>query len=121
MDEKILSLTYQLKTALENDERIALLNKLEQKMSSNEEVMALSYRKDMALDRYNEMCKFFKDDSEEVIKARKLLAEAKKELESHPLVREYLSAYQKVRVLYEHINETLFSYLNKNMCPNEVK
>ena len=85
MDEKILSLTYQLKTALENDERVVLLNKLEQKMSSNEEVMALSYRKDMALDRYNEMCKFFKDDSGEVIKARKLLAEAKKELESHPL------------------------------------
>ena len=121
MDEKILSLSYQLKTALENDERVVLLNKLEQKMSSNEEVMALSYRKDMALDRYNEMCKFFKDDSEEVIKARKLLAEAKKELESHPLVREYLSAYQQVRLLYEHINETLFSYLNKNMCPNEVK
>ena len=121
MDEKILKLTYQLKTALENDERIILLNDLENKMNSNEEVMALSYRKDLALDRYNEMCKYFKDDSEEVIKARQLLAEAKKELESHPLVREYLSAYQQVRLLYEHVNETLFSYLNKNMCPNEVK
>ena len=121
MDEKILTLTYQLKTALDNDERIVLLNKLEKEMNSNEEVMALSYRKDMALDRYNEMCKYFKDDSEEVIKARRLLAEAKKELESHPLVRDYLSIYQQVRLLYEHINETLFSYLNKNMCPSEGK
>ena len=121
MDEKVLSLTYQLKSALDNDPRVILLNKLEQEMNNNEEVMALSYRKDMALDRYNEMVKYFKDDSEEVVKARRLLAEAKKELESHPLVREYLSAYQQVRLLYEHINETLFSYLNKNMCPSEVK
>ena len=121
MDEKILSLTYQLKTALDNDPRIVLLNKLENDMNNNEEVMALSYHKDMALDRYNEMVKYFKDDSEEVINARRLLADAKKELESHPLVREYLSAYQQVRMLYEHINETLFSYLNKNMCPSEVK
>ncbi len=121
MNEKILSLAYQLKNALDNDERIVLLNNLENEMNNNEEVMALSYRKDMALDKYSEMSKYFKDDSEEVIKARKELAAAKKELESHPLVREYLSAYQQVRILYEHINETLFSYLNKNMCPSEVK
>ena len=121
MDEKILELTYQLKTALDNDSRIALLNKLEEQMNNNEEVMGLSYRKDVALDKYNEMCKYFKDDSEEVINARKELATAKKELESHPLVREYLAAYQQVRILFEHINETLFSYLNKNMCPSEVK
>ena len=121
MDEKILELAYQLKTALDNDSRIVLLNQLEEQMNNNEEVMGLSYRKDMALDRYNEMVKYFKDDSEEVVKARQLLADAKKELESHPLVREYLSAYQQVRLLYEHINETLFSYLNKNMCPSEVK
>ena len=121
MDEKVLSLTYQLKKALENDPRVVLLNKLEMEINSNEEVMALSYKKDVALDHYNEMLKYFKDDSEEVINARKALAEAKKELESHPLVREYLSAYQQVRLLYEHINETLFFYLNKNMCPSEVK
>lgn len=121
MDEKLLLLTYQLKKSLDNDSRIVSLNRIENEMNSNEEVMALSYRKDMALENYNEMSKYFKDDSEEVNKARKQLSEAKKELESHPLVREYLSAYQQVRILYEHINETLFSYLNKNMCPNEVK
>ena len=121
MDDKILTLTYQLKNALDSDSRILLLNKLEAEMNSNEEVMSLSYKKDMALDHYNEMLKYFKDDSEEVINARKRLAEAKKELESHPLVREYLLAYQQVRLLYEHVNETLFSYLNKNMCPSEVK
>lgn len=120
MDEILFSLTQQLKTALDNDERIVCLNEIEKKMNDSEEVMKLSYKKDMALNRYNELAKYFADDSEELINARRLLSEAKKELESHPLVREYLSAYQKVRLLYEQINETLFSYLNKDMCPSEV-
>ena len=55
MDKKILELTYQLKTALDNDDCVVLLNRLENEMNNNEEVMALSYRKDMALNRYNEM------------------------------------------------------------------
>ncbi len=120
MDEEIINLTYQLKASIENDSRIKKLNDVEKKMNASEEVMSLSYKKDVALDHYNEMVKYFKDDSDEVVNARKNLAEAKKELESHPLVREYLSSYQEVRLLYEHINETLFSYLNKNMCPKEV-
>ena len=121
MNEEILNITYQLKEALNNDERIVNLNKIEKEMNESEEVMSLSYKKDMALDKYNEMLKYFADDSEEVIKARQELAQAKKELESHPLVRSYLKAYQEVRMLYEEINNTLFSYLNKNMCPNEEK
>ena len=119
MDEDILKLTYQLKTALIHDERIIHLNDVENRMNNNEEVMALSYKKDMALEKYNEMNKYFKDDSEEVVKARRLLSEAKKELESHPLVREYLLAFQQVRLLYESINDNLFSYLNKDLCPNK--
>ena len=121
MNAEILNLATQLKEAINNDLRIIALNEVEQRMNNSEEVMSLSYRKDMALDEYNEMCRYFADDSEEVINARKKLAETKKELESHPLVRDYLSKYQQVRLLYEHINETLFSYLNKNMCPKEVK
>ena len=121
MNEELLELTNKLKIAIEKDERIISLNEIEKKMNDNEEVMALSYRKDVSLDEYNEACRHFSDESEPVVKARQKLANAKKELESHPLVREYLSAYQKVRILYEHINETLFSYLNKNLCPNGEK
>ena len=120
MNEEIMNLAYQLKASIENDSRIIRLNEIEKKMNESEEVMSLSYKKDVALNHYNEMMKYFKDDSDEVVHARQELANAKKELESHPLVREYLSAYQEVRLLYEHINETLFSYLNKNMCPKEV-
>lgn len=116
MDEIISKLTYQLKENLIRDERMILLDKLEKEMNECDEVMALAYQKDMALDKYNDMLRLFKDDSEEVITSRRELSDAKKKLEEHPLVRKYLKAYQDVRLLYEHINDTLFSYLNRNMC-----
>ena len=121
MDERISELTYKLKEQLDNDQRIIALNESEKKMKESEEVMALSYRKDVALDHYNEMLKYYSDNSPEVIKARQDLALAKKELESHPLVREYLSNYQQVRILFEQVNESLFSLLNNDMCPKENK
>ena len=121
MNEKISELTYKLKEQLNNDPRIIALNESEKKMKESEDVMALSYRKDVALDHYNEMLKYYSDDSEEVTKARQELALAKKELDSHPLVRDYLSKYQQVRILFEQINQSLFSLLNNDMCPKENK
>ena len=121
MDEKITELTFKLKEQLKNDPRIIALNESEKKMNESEEVMALSYKKDRALDYYNEMLRFFADDSPATIKARQELAEAKKNLESHPLVRDYLAKYQQVRLLFEQINESLFAMLNNDMCPKENK
>ena len=119
MEENTYLQAEQLKENIANDPRVIRLLELEKKMNENEEVMALAYKKDMALDKYNEMLKFFKDDSEEVIKARQELAASKKELEEHELVRDYLKKYQEVRMLYEKINKTLFSYLDNQMCPKE--
>ena len=119
MNEKILQLSESLKKALDNDERISLLNESEKRMNESEEVMSLAYQKDRALDDYNEMLKYFSDDSEEVKSARKELAEAKKTLEEHELVRDYLKKYQQVRMLFERINNTLFAYLNNDLCPEE--
>ena len=90
-------------------------------MNESEEVMALSYRKDCALDYYNQTLKYFSDDSVAATKARQDLAKAKKELDSHPLVRDYLQKYQQVRLLFEQINQSLFSMLNNDMCPKENK
>ena len=117
MNEEILKLSYQLKEALSNDERIIALNEAEKKMSESEEVMALSYQKDVALDKYNEMLKIYPDNSEEVVNARKDLALKKKTLEEHELVRDYLKKYQVVRELYDKINDTLFAYLDNHLCP----
>ena len=58
MTEKIIELSYKLKEAINHDERIIHLNEVEKRMNECEEVMGLSYKKDMALDRYNEMLKY---------------------------------------------------------------
>lgn len=121
MDERITELTFELKEQLKNDPRIIALNESEKAMNESEEVMALSYRKDCALDYYNQTLKYFSDDSVAATKARQDLAKAKKELDSHPLVRDYLQKYQQVRLLFEQINEKLFSLLNNEMCPKENK
>ena len=119
MTEEIYNIAILLRKAIEDDDRVISLNEIEKKMNENEEVMALAYQKDMAVEKYNDLLKYYRDDSEEVNKARQELALRKKELEEHPLVREYLNKYQQVRLLYERINNTLFSYLNNDMCPKK--
>ena len=119
MNETIVKATYALKNDLNNDERIILLNELENKLNSNEEVMALSYAKDVAADKYNEMVRLFKDGSEEASLALKQLSIAKANLDNHPLVREYVKAYQKVRELYNEINGILYSSFNPSLCPHK--
>lgn len=109
MELELLDAIYKLKENLQNDQRIILLNKIEKEMNESEEVMALGYKKDMAEVNYSDLLKIYPDDSGQVVSARKALYEAKKNLESHPLVREYLIRYREVRLLYEQINDTIFS------------
>ena len=118
MDD-IYSKTAKLKELLENDERVILLNKLEKQMDENEEVIALAYKKDMASVKYSEILNHFSEDSKEAKNALKELHLAKKELDSHPVVKQYLAAYKEVRLLYEEINNILFGNFNSNLCPKE--
>ena len=111
----IYSLAYELKDLLNNDERIILLNKLEEKMNNNEEVMALAYQKDLAVTSYNDALNHFRQDSEMVKKAQHELHLKKEALDLHPLVRDYLKAYSEVRDLYYHINDILFDDLSLKM------
>ena len=62
MDD-IYSLSYELKDLLTNDSRIILLNELEKKMNDSEEVMALSYQKDVAVSEYSDALNHFLEDS----------------------------------------------------------
>ena len=111
----IYSLSYELKELLDNDERILTLNELEKKMNASEEVMALAYQKDLAINDYNDALNHFSEDSEEVKKAQHNLHLKKEALDNHPLVRDYLNAYSKVRDLYYELNDILFSKLSLNM------
>ena len=121
MEESIYLTAEKLKSALNNHPSFIALNKAEEKMNSDKEVIKLAYAKDMALNEYNDILRYYSSDSEEAKKYQKKLYEAKKKLEEHPLVREYLRLYQEVRKLYEEINGILFSSLNTSMCPKENK
>ena len=108
MDEKIYNLVRKLKEEIDRDPRFIRLNELEKKMSEDEEVMLLSYKKDMANTKYVDMLKIYKEDDKEVIEARNELIKRKDELDSHPIVKEYLSALNEVRKIIFEMNNIIF-------------
>ena len=112
MMKDIYETAYELKDLLSQDERIKRLNELEQKMNSDNEVIALAYQKDVAVSNYSDILNHFSEDSEEVKKAQRELYEKKLALDTHPLVRQYLDAYKEVRDLYIQMNALLFDGLN---------
>ena len=113
--QDIYSLSYELKELLSQDERVVLLNKLEKEMNNNEEVMALAYQKDLAISNLSDAINHFGENSEEAKKAQHELFLKKEALDNHPLVRDYLKAYQEVRELYFNLNDILFSNLSLKM------
>ena len=104
MAKDIYTLAYELKELLEADQRIKDLNKKEEAMKNSEEVKALVEKKEQAVSLYIDSPK-----------GQKLLHQSKLELDNHPLVRDYLDAYIKVRDLYFEINDILFSGLNTRL------
>ena len=115
MDEKIYSLAFELKELLSHDERITLLDSLEKKLNENEEVMALAYQKDLAINNLSDAINHFGENSKEAKNAQHELFLKKEALDNHPLVRQYLKAYQEVRELYFNLNDILFSNLNLHL------
>lgn len=121
MENEIYQKAMTLKQLLNEDERIIKLQRIEKEMENNEEVMALTYKKDAAASRYSDILKYYSEDSDEAKTALKALHEAKLNLDNHPLVKQYLEAYKEVRELYQSINEILFSNFNANLCPKGDK
>lgn len=121
MDEELIKEAYILKEKLENDERVKLLNQAEKLMEQDEDVMRLSYAFEMAQTNYNDMLRFYDQNSDEVKNAQKKLYEAKKQLDSHTLVIDYLKKYQEVRKMYRQIEESIFAKFNNHKCINEKR
>ena len=121
MNEEIYQKVETLKEMLENDPRIIRLNNVEKRMDESEEVMALAYKKDMAAVKYSDTLNHFKEDSKEAQNALKELHQAKYNLDSHPLVKDYLKAFKEVRELYDEINKILFSSFKVDLCPKEKR
>ena len=120
MVSNIYLLAGELKDLLDNDERIIRLNKLENELNNNEEVMALSYQKDLAVSSYSDALNHFANNSEEIKKYQHELFLKKEALDNHPLVKEYLKAYSEVRDLYFQINEILFNDLSLHLKEKRV-
>ena len=108
MNESLLAKVESLKSALEKDERVLLLNEVEERMNKDEEVMKLAYQKDMALLAFEDALKHFPESSQEVKDAQNRLYKSKLALDEHPLVIEYKQKYKAVRELYDQVNKELF-------------
>lgn len=114
MTESLLKKLESLKNALLNDERVILLNKIEEEMNNNEEVMKLAYQKDVALTEFEDALKHFGESSKEVKDAQNRLYKSKLALDSHSLVKQYRLQYKEVQKIYISINKELFfPYTNK--------
>ena len=120
MNDVLLSSLEKLREAINSDPRLLKLNELDKKLNEDEDVMKLAYQKDMALLSYEDTLKHFKEDSSEAKEAQKRLHEAKLKLDLHPLVKQYNEAYKEVRLMYEKINDVLFSsFIDKTRCNND--
>ncbi len=108
MDEVIFKKVDALHQALEKDERVKDLLQKEKEMEQDEEVMVLSYHFSLAQNDYNDALRHYEEEHEEVKKAQRRLFEKKQKLDSHPKVQAYLSAFQKVRLMYDQIQMDLF-------------
>ncbi|MCQ2088143.1 MAG: YlbF family regulator [Bacilli bacterium] len=116
MTQDLLDLVYQLKESLSKDPRIVELDKLEDEMNNNLEVIRLASKKEAATDDYNFALSHFSEDSKEVKDAQAKLSLAQKELNTHPVVVKYMNQYKVVRDYYNEINSILFSIINKDKC-----
>ena len=90
---------------------------LEKKYSKH---TVLAYQKDIASSRYGDMLNIYSNEEvDEVKNARNALIKVKSLLYMHPLVREYLDAFQIVRAIYRDINKNIFALMDTDMCPQE--
>ena len=106
-----IKLAYELKELMHNDPRFITLNEKEKAMENNEEVMALSYNKDLKETYLSDALKHYPQGSEEIKHAHVELYRASERLDAHPVVKEYLKAYREVETLLNEINDILFKDL----------
>lgn len=112
MNQKLLLKINELKKEIDSSEEVKKLNQINDLLNKNEEVMKLAYAKDTASVKYEDALKHFKEGSKEVEAAQKALYEAKLQLDSHPMVKEYNEQFKIVRKMYDKINEELFNPFN---------
>ena len=112
MNQNLLEKATSLKVEISALPEVKELERLNKFLNENEEVMKLAYRKDVAATKYEDALRFFGDNSNEALEARKVLYQAKLALDENELVKQYNEAYKKVRKIYDKINEEIFNPFN---------
>lgn len=109
MNEELLNQISILKENIVNSDEYINLLKAEKEMEQSNEVMILSYKKDMAIVDYEDALKHYSRNSIEVLKAEKILSETAYNLNQHPLVKSYKENLDKLNQLYEEIDKIIFT------------
>lgn len=109
MNEELLNQISILKENIVNSDEYRNLLKAEKEMEQSNEVMILSYKKDMAIVDYEDALKHYSRNSIEVLKAEKILSETAYNLNQHPLVKSYKENLDKLNQLYEEIDKIIFN------------
>jgi cell fate (sporulation/competence/biofilm development) regulator YlbF (YheA/YmcA/DUF963 family) len=108
MEKELVDALGELKLALASDPRVKKLDALEKKVMEDPSVLALSQEKENAVNAYQEILSYHKENDPEALLLQKKLYEAKKALDENPLVQEYNAAYIVVRDLYMTIDDILY-------------
>lgn len=109
MDDILLKSINRLNDEIKNDPRVMHLEQLSKEIDNSCEVRKLSAIMNEKASLYEDAIKHFGEDSQYTKKCQRELYIAKKNLDEIPLVISYNKAYQQVRLLYEEINNSLFS------------
>ena len=112
MNQKLTEKALELREKINTCPEVIELERLNKLLNENEEVMKLSYRKDVCATKYEDAVKYFGLQSDEAREAQKALYQAKLELDTNELVKAYNEQYKKVRKIYDKINEEIFNPFN---------
>ena len=112
MNQKLAEKALELKEGINSLPEVIELERLNKLLNENEEVMKLCYCKDICATKYEDAVKYFGLESDEARGAQKALYQAKLELDSNELVKEYNAQYKLVRKIYDKINEEIFNPFN---------
>ncbi len=111
----------ELKKALDSDPRTIRLNELEKKLYDDSHLLELAKKKDDLERQYNSLLSYMDKDSQEAKAVEKALYEAKLEMDSYPLAKEYSEAFVEVRDIYMQIDDILFGQYRVKTLSSKVK
>lgn len=121
MEENVLQAINELKQAIINDPRIKRLNELDKKMYEDEEVIKAVKKKNDLENRYSSILSYKEANSDEAIAIQKALYQAKLELDSLPLVKEYNEAFVPIKDIYLMMDDLIFAPFRSKTLSHEAR